>query len=515
MKITRVEVRNYKGIEHQAFDVGAGGAIIKGKNRSGKTSLLDGIMAGLAARGVGPECIRQGADRAEILILDHASVRRVIRRSGNNELKTDGLGLGKPQSRLDDLFGDLLDPLALLMAKPADRQKMILEIMPAAVTAEDLKRWTGDDWTPESGKHGLEVIAEVRKHYYELRTDANKAAKAAADSAKAKLERANALVAAAPRESPELEAAEAAVEACEKVLAELDTRQRQAEEQEKRAEGTRARVAKLRGEAEEIEARGAVVPPLSERNAIEDALKSHRDRIVELKMLLAEEGELLAAAQRKLDDFHVREEAGNRATAAMAQKRQQAADLEASLASLTIAPPTKEEIAAAAHAGCQAADALRDAQKADEAKRATAEYQREQGLADDAAEKADTLNGIVERLTTEAPAELGARAQMIPGLAFVDGDIAMDGKVFGVLSDSEKIALCVGVAKRANPAGKVLRVDKLEQIDPDTMEEFVRVATDGGWQLLGTRVERGELQIIAIEATPVRVTIELPPEPTA
>ena len=95
MRATRITLKNWMGIESKAFDIGKGGVLIKGKNRSGKTSILQAFVSGLTGAGIDPSHIRTGSDRSEILI-DFADpvaqVRRVARRSGNNALETDGIG---------------------------------------------------------------------------------------------------------------------------------------------------------------------------------------------------------------------------------------------------------------------------------------------------------------------------------------------------------------------------------------------------------------------------------------
>jgi hypothetical protein len=53
----------------------------------------------------------------------------------------------------------------------------------------------------------------------------------------------------------------------------------------------------------------------------------------------------------------------------------------------------------------------------------------------------------------------------------------------------------VEIKKRANGRSKFIIVDGLERIDADQHDAFVEEATRGGWQLIGTRVERGELVI--------------------
>jgi hypothetical protein len=119
----------------------------------------------------------------------------------------------------------------------------------------------------------------------------------------------------------------------------------------------------------------------------------------------------------------------------------------------------------------------------------------------EAQKAADELDAIVTTLTTAAPAELAARTEMIKGLTFTDdGGLALDGVVLDLLSGQEAIDFCVQVAKRAHPKCKLLTADKLEQLDPESLEAFVKMATADGWQLIGTRVEAGEMVIELLEA---------------
>ncbi len=114
--------------------------------------------------------------------------------------------------------------------------------------------------------------------------------------------------------------------------------------------------------------------------------------------------------------------------------------------------------------------------------------------------EAAELDTTVKKLANAAPSELLAEAQGIPGLS-IDGDeIMLDGKRLDALSGAEQLRFAVEIARRANAKSRILIVDGLERLDPDQMEAFVAMATADGWQLLGTRVSRGDLVIEAIEA---------------
>ena len=506
MRATRITLKNWMGIESKAFDIGKGGVLIKGKNRSGKTSILQAFVSGLTGAGIDPSHIRTGSDRSEILI-DFADpvaqVRRVARRSGNNALETDGIGLGKQQTRLDELLGPSISPLALLNAKPAERRKMILETMPAQVTVEDMTHWTGSPWTNSVEGHGLEVICKARDLYYTQRTDANKDARTAMDAhAKASAEAVR-LEKDAPTDIviPLPGEEQKPIVAAREALVNLEQQKRQAIEQERKAQGTREKIAKLRADADAEDSAGHLPVKAEILRGLEDAVRSAGNEVATAE-------QALAIAQAKYahtkDDYakalqaqHAHDESNARS----ASLRRQADEIESSLSSVAIEIPSESSMEAArlalneahAHAmlvckGREAHDALAWACK----------------LGDEMTEaqkKADALDAIVTTLTTTAPAELMARTEGIKGLTFTDdGGLALDGVALDCLSGQEAIDFCVRVAKRAHPKCKFLTADKLEQLDPESLEAFVRMATADGWQLIGTRVEAGEMVIELLEA---------------
>jgi DNA repair exonuclease SbcCD ATPase subunit len=494
------------GIESKAFEIGTGGALIKGKNRSGKTSIMQAFVSALTGVGIDSNHIRAGADRAEILI-DFADpvaqARRIARRSGHNELETDGIGLGKQQTRLNDLIGPSISPLALLNAKPAERRKMILEAMPASVTAEDMERWTGTKWTDSVDGHGLEVIRKARDWYYAQRTEANKRAREARDAhARASAEAARldkdaptGIVIPLPGEEKK------PVEAAHAALAALNQRRAQAAEQERKAQGTREKIASLRADADAEDSAGHLPVQPEILRGLEDAVKNAGQEVAAAE-------QALVAAQAKYahtkDDYakalqaqRAHDESGARS----ASLRRQAAAIESSLASVAIETPTDAEMDAAREAILKAEAHAMLVDKGRKAHDALAESCALGDEMTEAQKAADELDAIVTTLTTAAPAELAARTEMIKGLTFTDdGGLALDGVVLDLLSGQEAIDFCVQVAKRAHPKCKLLTADKLEQLDPESLEAFVKMATADGWQLIGTRVEAGEMVIELLEA---------------
>lgn len=504
MKLQYVEIDSFLGIQSARFncdDV----TLFVGKSRSGKTSAINAIYAALKSRGFGPECICDDADRWRVLLkFDKATVETIVRRSGNKSVKVDGLGLGSPQAKLDAFFPDLIDPWRLANDDPAERRRKVLAAMPATVTAEDAKRWTGEDWKPEEGKHGVDVIDELHDHYYAQRTKANKAvddAEAALKLANDEAERLHALdklpkgtvVPVPVEEDKPLREAEAHKQT-------LEQRRQQAEDMAKRTEGTREKIAKLlaaagakRGEAPE-----AVTE--DELRRLDEACAAADAEVTRIETLLDQARSAADAACLARNVAANRAQAHARCIATANEWEAQAASLEATLAEAAIQAPTADELAAADAAIAQArthADLVRGARAAHDATVKVAVLTED---LEAAKVEAKRLDDIVKRLDNDAPAELAKRANMPAGLSFVDGDIALDGHQFKLLSESEKAELCVEAVKRIAPDAGFLRIDKLEGMDPDLREDFIRKAKAGGWQILGTVVERGEMRIVTVDA---------------
>ena len=72
--------------------------------------------------------------------------------------------------------------------------------------------------------------------------------------------------------------------------------------------------------------------------------------------------------------------------------------------------------------------------------------------------------------------------------------------LFFLVADCEVGTGPEGVARRANARSKILVVDGLERVDPEQYARFVELATAGGYQLIGSRVDRGEVVLEAVTA---------------
>jgi len=507
-KISKITVRNYRGIEELDLDVSPAGAIAKGRNGAGKTTLLKAVKACLLAQDVGSDAIRKGANKSEILVdIDDLQVRRVITEKGSRLDVGKGEFLVKaPQTYLKELLGtSTLDPMDLLMLKGKERRAKVLAALPVTVTVEQLRKWW--DKCPDNydcSGHGLDVIATVRDMAYRKRTDTNRVVKEAEQALRQARRVAESIV--APDAEPNLDHLQNVADAARAAATGLRSRHAEAERQIEAMSGNRSKVESLRAKADAIRAEAKPVAEEEIEHATE-AVHESRDAVARLRAQLESAEITLRNCERAAIGLHAENE---RYESAIEQARgieQQADELESAIESAMIRPVAGVEIAAAELEAHTAQDALAQA-RADAARiREASAAKKVLLLAEENASKAkgeaERLDSIVKALTNDAPAELLAAADGIQGLT-IDGDeVLLDGVRLDALCGAEQIRFCVEVARRANEKSKILICDGLERLDPEAMDVFVQEATRGGYQLLATRVDRGDVVIEAIESGPV------------
>lgn len=499
MKIRRIEIHNYRGIEERAVDVSPHGAIAKGRNGGGKTTLLKAVHAALLARDVGPDAIRHGADRAEILVdTDDVSVRRVITAKGQRlDVQRDGMAAKSPQTFLTELLGtSSLDPMDLLTLRGKERRAKVLSALPVTVTVEQLRQWVPtlkEDY--DCSGHGLEVIGKLRAQAYERRTEANKTAKTARDEAN----RAVAAVGAPVDGAPSLADTQAVLARCEAAKARLEARADEARKAEARTADIRTRVARLRADAKATLAAIEREVPAFEL----DAAKLKLSEATEARKA-AEEAlrKAIAAEESASDDLADLEDQARQHQSAFNKAKAletQAAELESAISAAAVPAPEQAELDAAAQALAQARAALDQAQAAEAWRTRKAKADECLAKATEAEAEADRLDAMVHALTNDAPAALLAASDGIPGLSLDGDEILLDGVRLDALCGAEQVRFCVEVARRANSKSRILVVDGLERLDPEQFDVFVREATRDDYQLLATRVDRGDVVIEAIE----------------
>ena len=192
-----------------------------------------------------------------------------------------------------------------------------------------------------------------------------------------------------------------------------------------------------------------------------DELKRTRERIAELEKLREE----LDAKHTKL--FNQRKNAEK--TVDQLQD-ESTAELEASIQSIE---ETNRKVRAN----------LEKARAEDEAAKYASDYEKlTEALSQKRAERLALLNGA------DLP---------LPGLSVEDGALTYNGKRWRDMSGSDQLRVAAAIVRRLNPDCGFVLLDKLEQMDMTTLEEFGRWLEVEGLQAIATRVSTGsECQII-------------------
>lgn len=140
MRILHLRAENFKRI--QVIDITPKGDVIQitGPNASGKSSVLDSIMALVGGKAACPsEPIRHGEKKATIIAdLGNYVVKRTFTPDGKTTITVetqDGARFGSAQKLLDEFLGSLsFDPLEFARMKPKDQYETIRQV--AGIGAE-------------------------------------------------------------------------------------------------------------------------------------------------------------------------------------------------------------------------------------------------------------------------------------------------------------------------------------------------------------------------------------------
>ena len=98
----------------------------------------------------------------------------------------------------------------------------------------------------------------------------------------------------------------------------------------------------------------------------------------------------------------------------------------------------------------------------------------------------------------------------LPDLSVKDGALTYKGYVWGDMSGSEQLKAAIAIVRKLNPKCGFVLLDKLEQMDPETLLEFGKWLENEGLQAIATRVSTGNEYSIIIEDGYIKSEPELP-----
>ena len=121
---------------------------------------------------------------------------------------------------------------------------------------------------------------------------------------------------------------------------------------------------------------------------------------------------------------------------------------------------------------------------------------------DDARIYAKQYDELTEQLSKvrHQKTELLDNAELpLPGLSVADGELTYNGQKWDNMSGSERLRVATAIVRKLNPECGFVLLDKLEQMDLKTLEEFGEWLQQEGLQAIATRVSTGDECSIIIE----------------
>ena len=111
----------------------------------------------------------------------------------------------------------------------------------------------------------------------------------------------------------------------------------------------------------------------------------------------------------------------------------------------------------------------------------------------------DTLTADIERIRGEKKALLDGAELPLPGLSVEKGELIYNGQKWDCMSGAEQLIVATSIVRKLNPECGFVLLDRLEQLDTDTLTAFGKWLEAEGLQAIATRVSKGDECSILIE----------------
>lgn len=131
--------------------------------------------------------------------------------------------------------------------------------------------------------------------------------------------------------------------------------------------------------------------------------------------------------------------------------------------------------------------------------RANGERERAEIEAEQYKRDYETLTGELDKIRDSRSKLLDGADLPLPGLSVTDGELTYNGVKWDCMSGSDQLKTATAIVRRLNPKCGFVLLDKLEQMDIDTLREFGQWLESEGLQAIATRVSTGDECSIIIE----------------
>ena len=132
---------------------------------------------------------------------------------------------------------------------------------------------------------------------------------------------------------------------------------------------------------------------------------------------------------------------------------------------------------------------IRDNQRKAAAEKEAADYK----------DQYDSLTDQIEKIRADRRALLNGANLPLPGLSVEGGRLLYQGKAWDCMSGSEQLRVATAIVRCLNPECGFVLLDKLEQMDMQTLADFGAWLEANGLQAIATRVSTGDECSIIIE----------------
>lgn len=111
----------------------------------------------------------------------------------------------------------------------------------------------------------------------------------------------------------------------------------------------------------------------------------------------------------------------------------------------------------------------------------------------------DQLTDQIENIRNEKKSLLDSADLPLEGLCVENGNLIYNGEQWDCMSSSDQLKVATAIVKKLNPECGFVLIDKLEQMDMQTLKEFGDWLELEGLQVIATRVSTGDECSIIIE----------------
>lgn len=142
---------------------------------------------------------------------------------------------------------------------------------------------------------------------------------------------------------------------------------------------------------------------------------------------------------------------------------------------------------------------INDVEELNHKVRANMDKEKAESDAVDYKQQYDDLTGVIDSLRKEKTDLLEGAKLPLQGLSVADGELTYKGYKWDNLSGSDQLKVSTAIVRKLNPNCGFVLLDKLEQMDMDTLKDFGIWLEQEGLQAIATRVSTGEECSVIIE----------------